>query len=79
MKRVIGLEALLGKKYAFGNGGHWVAEYYLGLGVRLKLRDITINEQQNGGLNFYPVIPYTEKTNSFLATGHIGFKIGFSF
>ena len=78
LKQVICLKVLWGKEVFLGKKEHWVFEYFGGFGVRVKLRYITINQEQSG-YDFIPVIPYNEQTNGLLPSIQFGIKLGYKF
>ena len=81
IKHVIGLEALLGKKYFLDEQEHLSIESYFGLGVRLKYRELTITQAHTTSPYYVAPInpPIKETIVSILPSFHMGFKLGISF
>jgi hypothetical protein len=78
--KVIGIEALFGKKFVFGEKEHWVFEYFFGFGFRNQSRDVTVyQEASSGSTKLHPVTPYEEVGNYLVPTLQFGLKFGFSF
>ena len=71
-RNVIGVEWLTGRKIFLGKEKYFVMEYYGGLGVRVKLRAIAINEVYGTYTGQDP--PFQEHINEVLPSLHFGIK-----